>query len=248
VHMSFNGLVADPFGPIHLEQVGVAHEKHLLFNFLPTTDQPVLEMRSAVSDINFEIDVPPRIEVRPVRETITGFGLDQVEIRVVRLEPHGAPDPVHENLIANIQVRGPGRPEPSSVVFRPGESQSSFMLRSGGLDDITVSVAAGAHSDSRTLEQLFPTWPLIAVLIGGAIGGFSRRFVKSAPRVKSGMRIVEGLMVAVVAFVAGVLGVGYLNLPAGVVATEGGAFLTGALTGFAGVSAYESLQKRLGRA
>lgn len=88
---------------------------------------------------------------------------------------------------------------------------------------------------------------MLAALIGGALGGYSRRFSKQATSASSGARIAEGLAVAVIAYVAGVLGVGYLALPVFVVSTEAGAFLTGALTGFVGVTVIEALSKRLTR-
>jgi len=54
-------------------------------------------------------------------------------------------------------------------------------------------------------------------------------------------RVFEGVIAGLVAFVAGVLGVGYLHLPPPIVATEAGAFLVSALAGFAGVSVLETL-------
>ena len=86
---------------------------------------------------------------------------------------------------------------------------------------------------------------MLAALIGGAVGGFSRRFSRNASGGTGLARIAEGLAVAIIAYVAGVLGVGYLGLPVAVVSTEAGAFLTGALTGFAGVTVIELLSKRL---
>jgi hypothetical protein len=80
------------------------------------------------------------------------------------------------------------------------------------------------------------------------LGGFSRRFRRQATANSSIARITEGLVVAIIAYVAGVLGVGYLGLPVAVVSTEAGAFLTGALTGFVGVTVIEALSKRLTRA
>ena len=81
-------------------------------------------------------------------------------------------------------------------------------------------------------------------LLGGALGGFARQFVKGARRSSRRRRTLEGVVVGLVAFLAGVLGVGYFELPSGVVATEAGAFLTGAIAGFAGVSVLEFIAKR----
>jgi hypothetical protein len=107
-----------------------------------------------------------------------------------------------------------------------------------------LQVSADGVVGHARVHQRFPTGTLAAALLGGALGGLARRFVKGARRSLTGRRIAEGLVVASIAFVAGVLGVGQLGLPAAVVATEAGAFLTGALTGFAGVSAIEALTKK----
>ena len=246
VQFGYRGLIADPFDAITIEHAGVENEVHLEFLFLPTGAQPVLELRSAITDIDFQIEAMPRIELRPVRDSMMGLGLDEVQVRVLRLQPHGAPANDQTNLTATVEVTtGSAVPEPSELIFREGESQAVFRLRSQGLDDATIRVTAGAHSDTRIIQQRFPTGPLLATLIGGVVGGFSRRFVRNANEGSTKARILEGLAVAVIAYVAGVLGVGYLGLPSALVGTEAGAFLTGALTGFAGVTVIEVLSKRL---
>lgn len=246
VQFGYRGLIADPFDAVTIEHAGVENEVHLEFLFLPTAEQPVLELRSAITDIDFQIEAMPRIELRPVRDSMMGLGLDEVQVRVLRLLPHGAPANDQGNLTATVEITtGSAVPEPSELVFREGETQTTFRLRSQGLDDATIRVTAGAHSDSRVIQQQFPTGPLLATLIGGVIGGFSRRFARNANGGSTVARIVEGLAVAVIAYVAGVLGVGYLGMPAVIVGTEAGAFLTGALTGFVGVTVIEALSKRL---
>lgn len=246
VQFGFRGLVAEPIEAIRLEQAGTEHEIHLDFHFLPTAAQPVLELRSAITDIDFQLEAMPRIELRPVRDAMVGLGLDEVQVRVLRLAPHGAPDNTLDRLSATIEViAGSAVPEPADLIFLEGEAQTHFTLRSRGLDDATIRVTAGAHSATHTIQQGFPTGPLVAALLGGIVGGFSRRFARNADGGSTSARIAEGLAVAVVAYVAGVLGVGYLGLPSAVVATEAGAFLTGALTGFVGVTVIEALSKRL---
>lgn len=244
VQFGFRGLNADPFEAVMLEQTGIANEKHLEFLFLPTTEQPVLELRSAITDIDYPIEAMPRIALRPVNDSMVGLGLGETLVRVVRLQPDGTEANVLNNLRATVEVTAGGAiPEPSELTFRDGDTR--FMLRSSGLEDVTVRVTAGAHSDSITIPQRFPTMPVLAALIGGAVGGFSRRFSRNASGGTGLARIAEGLAVAIIAYVAGVLGVGYLGLPVAVVSTEAGAFLTGALTGFAGVTVIELLSKRL---
>jgi hypothetical protein len=247
VQFGFRGLIADPFDAVILEQSGIENEIHLEFLFLPTDGQPVLELRSTITDIDYPIEAMPRIELRPVQESITGLGLEDVLVRVLHLQPDGTASSAANSQIATIEVTaGSAVPDPSVLNLQGGSAQ--FTLRSRGLDDTQIRVTAGALSDTLTIRQQFPTGPLIAALIGGALGGFSRRFRRQATANSSIARITEGLVVAIIAYVAGVLGVGYLGLPVAVVSTEAGAFLTGALTGFVGVTVIEALSKRLTRA
>ncbi len=244
VQFGFRGLNADPFEAVTLERAGIENEIHLEFLFLPTTEQPVLELRSAITDIDYPIEAMPRIALRPVNDSMVGLGLGETQVRVVRLQPDGTEANVLTNQRATVEVTSGGAiPEPSLLNFQEGDTH--FTLHSRGLEDVTVRVTAGAHSDTVTIPQRFPTTPVLAALLGGAIGGFSRRFSRGASGGSGVTRVAEGLAVAIIAYVAGVLGVGYLGLPAAVVGTEAGAFLTGALTGFAGVTVIEMLGKRL---
>jgi hypothetical protein len=68
--------------------------------------------------------------------------------------------------------------------------------------------------------------------------------LKGSRQSSNGRRVIEGVVVSAIAFVAGVLGVGYFGLPSAVVATEAGAFLTGAFSGFVGVSVLDALSKK----
>lgn len=244
VQFGFRGLIAEPLDAVTLQRSGIENEVHLEFLFLPIAETPVLELRSAITDIDYPIDAMPRIELRPVRDSITGLGLDEVLVRVLLLNPDGTAVQTGGNQTATVEVTtGSAVPEPSAFSLQGGDTQ--FMLRSQGLESATLRVTAGPLSDTVSIEQQFPTGPVLAALLGGALGGFSRRFTKQATNASSGARITEGLAVAIIAYVAGVLGVGYLGLPVAVVSTEAGAFLTGALTGFAGVTVIELLGKRV---
>jgi hypothetical protein len=65
--------------------------------------------------------------------------------------------------------------------------------------------------------------------------------MKRARRHLAMRRATEGVVVGLIAFVAGVLGVGYLKLPPAIIATEAGAFLVAALAGFVGVTLLERM-------
>ena len=108
---------------------------------------------------------------------------------------------------------------------------------------LRVSAMIGGQTATAVVRQHFPYGPLVAALLGGLLGGFARRWVKGARRDANARHLAEGAVVALVAFIAAVLGVGYLDLPQAIAATEAGAFLTGALCGFAGVVVLSKLSR-----
>ena len=87
-----------------------------------------------------------------------------------------------------------------------------------------------------------------ASLLGGALGGFSRRFRNKDTGSRDFMRVLEGILVAIVGYAVSVLGILQLGVPPAIAATEAGAFVTGVITGFLGVSIIESLTSHLGTA
>ncbi|MCC5859313.1 MAG: hypothetical protein JJT90_14230 [Ectothiorhodospiraceae bacterium] len=245
VRFGFRGMAAAPLPDVTLKRAGIEHEQVIDLHFLPTTRHPVLELRSALGDADLEIDVLHRLELVPLQGSIPGFGLGTANVEVLHLEPHGAPAPVDRDTPVSLAIDGPGTVEPLRLVIPAGASSARFSLRASGLDDVIITAHAAGFSDSRTVHQHLPLLPLAAALVGGGLGGYSRRFSGGKPRFPVGARVLEGLLVALVAYVAAVLGVGHLGLPPAVAATEAGAFLVGAASGFAGVVVIEMLSKRL---
>lgn len=243
VRVRLRGLTTrEALPPLLIEAPGLANERSMVLDFLPSTPTPTLEVRSTLSDVNLELEALPRLEVRPESTSMVGLGLARMAINVEQVAPHGEPLLVTRPTRIVLTVDGPATPDPSELRLEPDQSMASFDLRSSGLAPLTVTAVAGSLWGEATIQQRVPWGPIIAALLGGALGGFGRRFVKGARRTLTGRRIIEGLVVASIAYVAGVLGVGYLALPVVVVATEAGAFLTGALSGFIGVNVLEYLQ------
>ncbi|EWG98187.1 TIGR04086 family membrane protein [Halomonas sp. BC04] len=242
VRIRLRGLtIQDTLPPLRIDGPGLAHEQTLRLSFLPSTPNPTLEVRSTISDVNLELEVLPRLELRPASRRVLGLGLENVEVTLVRLAPHGMPLPTEQPTDVALTLDGGGRLETGAAHFAPGQATTSFSLRSSGLAPITVSAFTGSLSSEIVIQQHFPWGPILAALVGGALGGYGRRFIKGSRQALTRRRLVEGLLVASIAYVAGVLGVGYLGLPGVVVATEAGAFLTGALSGFIGVNVLETL-------
>lgn len=242
VRIRLRGLTLQaPLPPLRIDAPGLANEQTLGLSFMPSTPNPTLEIRSTISDVDLELEVLPRLELHPTSRSVLGLGLERVAVTLVRVAPHGMPLPADQLTDIALTLDGGGRIESGPLHFEPGQASTSFSLRSSGLAPITLSAFTGSLSSEIEIRQRFPWGPLLAALVGGALGGFGRRFIKGARRAQTSRRLVEGLVVASIADVAGVLGVGYLGLPGAVVATEAGAFLTGALTGFIGVNVLETL-------
>jgi hypothetical protein len=244
VKIDFQGLDSPAGTTVTIEEPGIENEKTVILPFTPLTARPTLLVRSSISDVNLELTALPRLDVKPARDTMLGLGLDTVPVIVTRVTPDGRREAVAAPTPLAVAVTGRARIKEDNATLDGGTAETRVTLRSAGLGETVLQVSADGVVGHARVHQRFPTGPLAAALLGGALGGLARRFVKGARRSLTGRRIAEGLVVASIAFVAGVLGVGQLGLPAAVVATEAGAFLTGALTGFAGVSAIEALTKK----
>lgn len=244
VKFAYDGMTAAELPPLILEAAGLDHEKTVDLHFVPSTPSPRLLVRSSIADANLPLKALPRLEVRPVQRAVAGLGLASVDVVIERVQPHGERITATQRLPVVIEIDGRATPEPRQPVIEAGAATTSFTLSTAGLGKTTIRASADGVMGAAVVEQMFPFGPVIAVLLGGALGGYARRFVKGARRSATGRRVTEGLLVGVVAFVAGVLGVGYLNVPPAIVATEAGAFLTGALCGFVGVTVLEALTKK----
>lgn len=244
VKLGFNGLTAADVPAIALEAAGLEHEKTVELRFQPRTAAPTLLVRSTISDVDLELSALARLEVRPLQQSMLGFGLETVPVVIESVLAHGAPLAMDRATPVLVQVSRGARLEGEQVELPAGGSSATVRVRSTGLVPVTLTASAAGLTGRAVIEQQFPAGPLIAALLGGALGGFARRFLKGARRSRGKRHLIEGLVVGLLAFVAGVLGVGYLELPAAIVATEAGAFLTGALAGFAGVTVLELLAKK----
>lgn len=243
VRVAFEGLAGEEPQPMFIAGMGLASEQSFSLDFKPTTPEPKLLVRSTISDVNLQLDLSAvsRLSLQESRQEVLGFGLGKVSFSVRDFLPHGEPVQIETAVPIAVTVSGRGSLSPEQPTFGPGLAVSQFEVRSSGLGEMVVEARVGDSLAVATVRQRFPWGPLIAVLMGGALGGFARKFVKGARSNRVPRWIAEGLVVSLIAFVAGVLGVGNLGIPSAIVATEAGAFLTGTLSGFIGVVFLEKL-------
>ncbi|GEM_PF-5272295 len=76
------------------------------------------------------------------------------------------------------------------------------------------------------------------------MGGFAGRFVKNARRRSTSRRVVEARVIGFIAFVAGALGMSFVQIQPALVAAEAGAFLCATLTGFTAITLIERATAR----
>ncbi len=249
VKLAFEGVPVDPT-EFRLETAGFDGERTVEFTF-PRTQiaAPRMIVRTNVAgEQPFVMDVRPRVEVTARKDPILGLGLEETTVVVECVQASGALLAVAGDVPVVISCSGGQDSDADALRVSSQRAQGEFRIRSVGLGAIKVFASARLPTEeligSATVQTTLPWAQFVAALAGGALGGFARRFMKGARKAKTPTRVLEGVVVATIAYVAGVLGVGFLQLPSAIVATVAGAFLTGALTGFAGVMVIEQLTKK----
>lgn len=249
VKLAFEGVSAEP-REFSIDTVGFGGERTVEFTFTRTLSKdPRMIVRTNVAgEQPFAMNVRPRIDVQVRKNPILGLGLEETTVVVECVQAHGALLELPDDTPVIIACSGGQDRNADALRVSSQRAQGEFRVRSVGLGEIKVVASARTATEelvgSATVQTSLPIAQLIAVLAGGALGGFARRFMKGARKAKTPIHVLEGLVVSLIAFVAGVLGVGYLQLPSAIVATVAGAFLTGALTGFAGVMVIEQMTSK----
>lgn len=242
LRVGFRGMVAEPVGPVRLEKAGVEHDHRIALDFQTTTDRPVVELRTNLGRYDLNLEVMPRLEVMADADSMDGLGLETLGVWVIRRGHTGKESPVSEPTEVFVETSG-ARRVAETIVIPAGEASARFHIRSSGLGSARVRASVGGLEGEDSVRQTFPYLPVTAAVLGGALGGFCRRFQRKAPRSSDLMRLVEGILVALVGYAISVLGIMQLGVPPAVAATEAGAFITGVIAGFVGVAVIEALTR-----
>lgn len=245
MRLGFRGMDAKPVDPVTLSKVGVEHDQRVPLAFRLTTARPVVELRTDIGRYDLRLKVVPRLEVRPDAASMSGLGLETMGITVVRYGPDGNEFPVSEPTEVFVETSG-ARKTTERVVIPEGQAHADFRIRSSGLGASRIRASVGGLEGADTVHQQFPYLPVGASVLGGALGGFCRRFRSKGTGSRDFMRVLEGVLVSVVGYAVSVLGILQLGVPPAIAATEAGAFVTGVITGFLGVSVIERLTGRPG--
>lgn len=249
VKMSFVGVSSVGLVELEVAGLGIDGEKTVERTFVRTdVPNPTLVVRSSLAaEQPYALDVQPRVELTPRRNPILGLGLDEIVVVAECVQAHGAPVALNAASPITVVCSSGREGGVDGLRVSAAEPQAVFRFRSAWIGPArivaTVRTPEGAILGSVSIQQSMPWAQLIVAIAGGALGGYTRRFVRGARRRQAGRRVVEGTIVGLVAFLAGVLGVGFFSLPAVIVATVAGAFLTGVFAGFVGVSLLEKLPR-----
>ncbi|MDY6797263.1 MAG: hypothetical protein SVX28_00715 [Pseudomonadota bacterium] len=247
MRLAFRGMDAEPVEPVALKKVGVEHDQRIRLAFRLTTARPVVELRTDLGSYDLRLEVVPRLEVRPGADSMNGLGLETMGVTVVRYGPDGGEFPVSAPTEVFVETSGI-RKTTERVVIPEGQAHAVFRIRSSGLGAAQIRASAAGLEGVDSVQQQFPYLPVSASLLGGAIGGLCRRFRRKGADSRDLTRVLEGVLVALVGYAISVLGILQLGVPPAIAATEAGAFVTGVITGFLGVSVIEKLTGRLAAA
>jgi hypothetical protein len=251
VKLSFHGVTLKDDPPeLTIERLAVEGEQGFELGFTRTdaSDPRLIVHSTLAADQAYLMDVEPRLDLTPDHNPVLGLGFEDTTVSVEIVQAHGAPLRLGERVVAEIQCEGVRKKSGDEIKLDDNAPRASFAVTSGLIGDAHIIATARTSTKeivgSVTIRQQMPWAQLAVALFGGALGGFARKFRKGARRIDTRKRVLEGLIVGLVAFVAGALGVGFLNLPREIVSTVAGALLTGALTGFAGVTVIETIAQR----
>lgn len=250
IRIAYEGITGAEPAALAIDELGIAGERPIELVFRKVSSAtPRLVLRSSLSgEQPFALEVASRIALDVAADAVLGFGLESVRVTAQAVAPNGALFTFASPT--ELLVRGERLLiEDADALQLPADGRTvAFTARSKwlGVGRVVASArtSSGELHGSASLEQRAPWFQLCVALAGGALGGFARRFLKGARKDRDARHVLEGLTVGAVAFVAGVLGVGFSLLPSAIVATLAGAFLTGVLAGFAGVVVLERLAER----
>lgn len=249
IKLSFDGIPAGP-RELTINRLGLEGEKQVSFQFQKAFKEPsTLVVRSSIANEQiFTVPITPHVFLSAQHPSILGLGLSRTTVTVRPLDAMGRELKAFAGRDVDINVKGGVVLGDEELKFDEN-AKSAFQVASDTLGGITVIATTQSteqfFSGSLTIETRLP-WPqLLAAILGGLLGGGCRRFVKGARKQQTVRHLIEGTAVSIIAFVAGVLGVGWLNLPMVIVGTVGGAFLTGAISGFLGIIVLEQITAKV---
>jgi hypothetical protein len=164
---------------------------------------------------------------------LPAFGVGSGELTVSLIARDGMPVAAPRPL--EIQLTSQRLHQPAALVIEAGKSSATADVRTAGYGADNVVARSGLFQAQLPVTLVFPVAPVVAALVGGALGG-SARYLRNRRKGSSllGRRIAEGMLVGLILVGAAWAGLVGFELGTGILGTPFGAFVLGALSGYLG--------------
>jgi hypothetical protein len=168
-----------------------------------------------------------------------GVGFEEFELIVTSTEEDGTPLPAAAPETLQLLVHE-GDLEAPGVTLQAGKSEARIRARANGLRPLRISAGAGTRRSSEIrLELRFPWSLLVAILLGGLLGGVLSARVKKQRRAGLLRHMLEGTGVGLLISIVSVVVPGFAAVTAWVTSSEVGFFAVSAIAAFAGTQLLE---------
>jgi hypothetical protein len=210
-------------------------------------EQARVTVRSDLGEVHFDeiaLDVRlGKLVISSVEDRIPGFGLGTTTLTVQRLAEDGQPLMEDTPLDVQLSAEGGAKLDPADALTIPaGKHSVTVQLRSRGVGSRTIKASTGSIGAFVPMRFDPPVGFLVAVLLGGVIGGLAKSFgAKDGGSISRIRLIAEGSVVGLVFVAAVTAGLMILSFPFPALGTELGAFLLAAISGYYGAPVMDHL-------
>jgi hypothetical protein len=201
-----------------------------------TQAEQYVEVRVGSGSLRYPFSIPRRpgpLQLLSATNRVLGLGLGATTLSVVNIEEDGTPLPVSTDIPVQLVARG-GAIDASVITIPAGQSEARIEIHPSGTGPLEIEAVSGAlRSQVLELDVAWPLRSIVAMIGGGALGGFASAFIRRRQR-RTPHRILEGALVGVIVSALVLVLPSFSALPSWARATELGLFLVATLAGFLG--------------
>jgi hypothetical protein len=174
---------------------------------------------------------------------LPAFGVGSGTLTVTLVGRDGVPFPAPRPL--EIQLSSRRLRQPAVLSIAQGKATGTADIRTTGFGMDEVIATSGAFRASLPVRQVFPVAPIVAAVVGGALGG-SARYLRNKGKRQSLLvrRVIEGMLVGLILVGATWAGLVSVDVSTGILGTPFGAFVLGALSGYLGCVVLDRVAKK----
>jgi hypothetical protein len=174
---------------------------------------------------------------------LPAFGVGSATLTVTLLGRDGFPFAASRPV--DIQLSSRRLRQPPVISIDQGKSTATADIRTTGSGTDEVIATSGAFRAALPIKLVFPIAPIVAALVGGALGG-SARYLRNKGKRQSLLvrRVIEGMLVGLILVAATWAGLVSVDVSTGILGTPFGAFVLGALSGYLGCVVLDQVAKK----